>query len=229
MIDTVREHGVLRLHLNRPTRLNALTLAVARDLLVAVREADADPQTRALLLTAEGASFCAGKDRDDPATAEFVDVLQQLAAALMGTPKPVVAAVQGWVVGAGVELLLNCDLAVAARDARFMLPEVNVGLFGTGGVLGLLPRTIGLAKAKGALMLGQPISAVDAERWGLLWALADDAAAARTQADGIARQLAAASPQILGEIKRSLHHESFGNLGAILAREAAVHGRLGVP
>src|SRR6187551_598767 len=113
--------GILELRLARPERLNALTLDLTRSLLAAVRDAQRDPLVRVLLLTGEGRAFCAGKDRDDPATSDFVEALQQLAAALMDSPKPVVAAVQGWAVGAGVELLLNCDIVVAGASARFML------------------------------------------------------------------------------------------------------------
>lgn len=220
--DGPRE-GVLVLRLNRPQRLNALTLALTNELVAALLAADADPEVRVIVLQGEGRAFTAGKDRDDPATPEFVHALQQLACTLMDCPKPVVAAVQGRAVGAGVEILLNCDIVVAARDAKFMLPEVNVGLFGTGGVLALLPRAIGLARAKGALLLGQEFSAEQAERWGLVWTLADDAG---VQALAIARQLAGSDPRILAEIKQLLHREAFGGLGPILAREAQAHGRL---
>jgi enoyl-CoA hydratase/carnithine racemase len=215
--------GVLVLRLNRPQRLNALTLALTQELVAALQAADADTQVRAIVLQGEGRAFTAGKDRDDPPTPEFVHALQQLACALMDSPKPIVAAVQGWAVGAGVEILLNCDIVVAARDARFMLPEINVGLFGTGGVLALLPRAIGLARAKGALLLGQAFSAEEAERWGLIWKVAEDAPA---EAAALARQLAAADPRIVAEVKQLLHRESFGGLGPVLAREAQAHGRL---
>jgi enoyl-CoA hydratase/carnithine racemase len=219
------DDGVVELHLDRPQRLNALTLALARELLAAVREADRDDAVRVLLVTAAGRAFCAGKDRDDPASAEFVEALQQLALALMQTPKPVVAAVQGWAVGAGLELLLNCDIVVAAQNARFMLPEVSVGLLGTGGVLALLPRHVGIAKAKGALLLGQEFSAVQAEQWGLIWSVVDDGQL-RESALAVARQLAGSNAAIVGNIKSLLHREALGNLAALLEREAKAHGKL---
>jgi 2-(1,2-epoxy-1,2-dihydrophenyl)acetyl-CoA isomerase len=218
--------GVLELRLNRPQRLNALTLALAKELLAAIRAADADPAVRVIVLRGEGErGFCAGKDRDDPATSEFVEVLQGIGAALIGTAKPVVASVQGWAVGAGLEILLACDIVLARRDAQFMLPEINVGLFGTGGVLALLPRAVGLAKAKGALMLGQAISAEQAERWGLIWALVDDDAAVEV----VVQQLANADSAILREIKQSLHAETIGDFAAVLDRERQVHQRLMPP
>lgn len=218
------QEGVLELRLDRPQRLNALTLALAQQLLEAVEQAQSDSAVRVLLLTGEGRAFCAGKDRDDPATQDFVHVLQRLAAALV-KGKPVVAAAQGWAVGAGMELLLNCDLVLAARSAGFMLPEVDLGLFGTGGVVALLPRAVGLARAKGALMLGQPISAQQAEAWGLVWALADDGDL-HEEALKLARELAGKPPALLREIKRHLHEETIGDFEAVLRREAQAHRAL---
>lgn len=217
--------GVLELRLNRPARLNALTLALASDLLAAAQTGVSDPAVRVVLLTGEGRAFCAGKDRDDPPTPAFVQTLQALASVLVGCPQPVVTAVQGWVVGAGVELMLNGDLTLAARGARLALPEVQVGLFGTGGVAALLPRLVGLQKAKGLLMLGQELGAEDAERWGLVWQVVDDDALP-AQARQLAQRLAASSPALLAEVKQLLHREHLGDFAASLARETAVHQRL---
>ena len=219
------EDGVLQLRLHRPGQLNALTHALARELLAAVEQANADDAVRVLLLSGDGRAFCAGKDRDDPGTPEFVDTLQRLARALMDAPKPVVAAVQGWAVGAGLELLLNCDIVVAARNAQFKLPEVSAGLFGTGGVLALLARNVGLARAKGILLLGETFSADAAERWGLVWQVVDDAQL-QSQALAVATQLAMSDPRILAQIKALLHEENFGSLEGILEREARAHARL---
>lgn len=218
-------NGVLELRLNRPARLNALTMALTQELLAAVQGAQCDDAVRVILLSGEGRTFCAGKDRDDAAGPEFVTVLQELAKALMNCPKPVVVAVQGWAVGAGLELMLNCDIAVAARSARFMLPEINVGLFGTGGVLSLLPRHIGLAKAKGAMMLGREFSASQAEQWGLIWSVAEDDQV-QIQARALAQQLAASDQAILGSIKALLHQEVIGDVALALEREARVHQKL---
>jgi 2-(1,2-epoxy-1,2-dihydrophenyl)acetyl-CoA isomerase len=216
--------GVLTLRLARPAQLNALTLALTRELIAALHAAAQDETVRVILLAGEGRAFCAGKDKDDPATGEFVDALQELARVLMQCPKPVVAAVQGWAVGAGVEMLLTCDIVLAARSARFMLPEIKIGLFGTGGVLALLPQAAGLAKAKGLLMLGEAFSAEDAERWGIVWrAVADDAFEAQVQA--ACTRLAQSDPSVLREIKSALHREVI-DLDAVLAREAQVHHRL---
>lgn len=222
------EPGICELRLNRPAQLNALTLALTHELLDSVRQAMRDDAVRAIVLCGEGRGFCAGKDRDDPAGPEFVTALQALAQALMDGPKPVLAAVQGWAVGAGLELLLNCDIVVAERTARFMLPEVRVGLFGTGGIAALLPRHVGLAKAKGALMLGREFSAAQAEQWGLIWSLADEGDA-RAQALALARQLADSDPLILGSLKKLLHEEAVGSIPDVLQRETQVHAALASP
>jgi len=222
------EPDVLELRLHRPQQLNALNRALAHELLEALRAAHANRAVRCILLTAEGRAFCAGKDRDEPATPEFVQLLQDLARALMDRRLPVVAAVQGWAVGAGCELLLNCDLVVAERSAKFMLPEVSAGLFGTGGVLALLPRTVGLARAKGILMLGEAFTAEEAGRWGLVWAVADEGTAA-AQALHLARKLAAADPLVLQQVKAGLHHEVIGDLEGVLQREAGAHARIAAP
>ncbi|MCW5654515.1 enoyl-CoA hydratase/isomerase family protein [Hydrogenophaga sp.] len=216
--------GVLELRLNRPARLNALTAELARALLAAVRAGMGDPDVRVLLLSGEGRAFCAGKDRDDPPTADFVDTLQALAGALVEGPRPVVVAVRGWAVGAGLELMLNGDLVVAARSARFALPEVRVGLLGTGGVAALLPRLVGLQRAKGLLMLGQEIDAQEAAQWGLVWQVVDD-----DRLDGHARalatQLAQSDPALLTQVKHLVHREQLGDFTASLAREAAAHAQ----
>ncbi|MBI2769180.1 MAG: enoyl-CoA hydratase/isomerase family protein [Burkholderiales bacterium] len=225
MLDQSESGGVLQLRLNRPQRLNALTLALTRELLAAMRQAGRNDAVRAILLTGEGRAFCAGKDRDDAAGPQFVEALQQLAGALMNSPKPVVAAVQGWAVGAGLELMLNCDIVIAGEGARFMLPEVSIGLFGTGGVLALLPHTVGLARAKGALMLGEEFSARDAQQWGLIWSVVEDGKL-QDAARATALKLAAADAAVLGQVKALLHRETFGELAGVLERETAAHGRL---
>jgi enoyl-CoA hydratase/carnithine racemase len=223
-IERQRHGAVLQLRLNRPARLNALTLAMSRELLAAVQQAVADPVVRVLLLSGAGTSFCAGKDKDDPARDEFVEALQALAAALMNTGKPVVACVQGWVVGAGLELMLNADIVVAARSARFMLPEVRLGLFGTGAVTSLLPAAVGLPRAKALLMRGQPFSAEEAERWGLVAAVVDDELALPAALEQ-AVQLAASDREVLAGTKHLLHHAALGDVADALAREARVHAK----
>jgi 2-(1,2-epoxy-1,2-dihydrophenyl)acetyl-CoA isomerase len=223
-IEWHRHAAVLELRLNRPAQLNALSLAMSGSLLAAVRAALSDPAVHALLLTGAGSSFCAGKDRGEEAGPEFVAVLQALAAALMNAGKPVVAGVQGWVVGAGLELMLNADIVVAERSCRFMLPEVRLGLFGTGAVTELLPAAVGLPRAKQLLLLGQEFGADEAERWGLIASVVDHGQA-RQAALRLAEQLAGSDGRVLAGTKQLLHRATIGSLDEALEREATTHSK----
>jgi 2-(1,2-epoxy-1,2-dihydrophenyl)acetyl-CoA isomerase len=226
MIKTRRHGTVLEVSLNRPAKLNALTQAMSEQLLAAVSAALAGTDVRALLLSGAGTSFCAGKDKDEPGSAEFVAALQALTAALMGSAKPVVACVQGWVVGAGLELMLNADIVVAARSARFMLPEVRLGLLGTGAVTTLLPAAVGLPRAKALLMLGRPFGAEDAERWGLVAGVTDDEQVLATALQ-VAAELAASNGHALAATKALLHAAALGSVADALQRESAAHSTSG--
>jgi len=217
---TYSQHdGIAEITLQRPERLNALTPGMAQALLEAVRQAQADPAVRVLLLQGEGRAFCAGKDRDAPGTAAFVAALQALAEALVHGGKPSVAAVQGWAVGAGLELALDCDLVIASDDARFKLPEALLGLPGTGGVHALLPRLAGLGRAKALLWLGSEFDATQAREWGLAWDVAPRAELPEC-ACAYARQLAAIDPAALARIKALVHGAALPGFGQTLAGEA---------
>ncbi len=222
LIEAQRHGAVLELRLNRAAKLNALSLAMSEQLLGAVTAGLADAEVRVLLISGAGTSFCAGKDKDDPGSAEFVAVLQALAATLMGSAKPVVACVQGWVVGAGLELMLNADIVVAARSTRFMLPEVRLGLLGTGAITSLLPAAVGLQRAKALLMLGRPFGAEDAEHWGLVAGVTDDDQALSTALQ-VAAQLAATDAHALATTKALLHGAALGSVAEALERETQAH------
>ena len=129
-----------------------------------------------VVLRGSGRAFSAGRDVSEAPTPAILALVQDVARAIVGLSKPVVAAVHGWVVGAGVEWMLDADIVVAARSARFKLPEVGLGVFVTGGIMLTLPHYAGLARAKGLLLLGEEFSAADALQWGLVWTVVDDAA-----------------------------------------------------
>ena len=228
MIVAQIDGAVRVITLTRPDKLNALTMAMTVDLLREVRAAMAEPAVRVLLLHGAGASFCAGKDKAEPGTPVFAALLQSIAETLMEGPKPVVMAVQGWVVGAGLELMLNADISVAARTARFLLPETRIGLLGTGAVSATLPAAIGLPRAKAMLMLGRELSAEQAERWGLVSERvdADDALPA---ALAIAQELAASDPAVLAQTKTLLNRAAIGSVVDALAHETAAHEALVPP
>jgi enoyl-CoA hydratase/carnithine racemase len=154
--------GVAVVTLNRPHRLNAINTELLVDLGSALGRAIADPAVRAIVLTGAGdRAFCAGDDlrephQGDPAEARRqVDLIQAITRLIMFQGKPVVAAVNGWAVGGGLEWVMNCDLSIWSDQARAFMPEVSLGLGVTGGVTSLLPRLVGWQRAKGLFFLGE--------------------------------------------------------------------------
>ncbi|HEV8311682.1 MAG TPA: enoyl-CoA hydratase-related protein [Burkholderiaceae bacterium] len=217
--------GVLTLTLNRPQRLNAIDEPTARALLQALRAADADPQVRALLLRGAGRAFCAGRDVSEPPTPEILELVQGVSRAMVECSKPIVCAVHGWVVGAGVEWMLDTDLVVAARSARFKLPEASIGVFVTGGITSVLPRVAGLMRAKALLLLGEEFSAEQAERWGLVSRVVDDASL-DDEVRQVAGRLAALDPRVASRFKRVLNQMSLADFAHSIALESQMQTEL---
>lgn len=168
-----RINHVLVLTINRPDQRNAVDHDVSYLIGRALQDADADPEVWAIVLTGAGRAFCAGLDlkalaRGERMLPEGMEHYSLAGFARHFTSKPTIAAVNGPALGGGAELVLACDLVVAEENAAFGLPEVKRGLFaGAGGVFRLgevLPRNIALE----LLLTGEPISATDAQRWGLV-------------------------------------------------------------
>src|SRR3984893_10312877 len=170
--------------LNRPQRLNAVTEAMHVALRTAIGEAEADPSCRALLMTGAGRGFCAGQDLNDrlakpgePAPVPGGTLEQYynpLVRMLRSLPFPVVAAVNGVAAGAGANLALACDIVLAARSASFVQAFAKIGLIPDSGGTWFLPRLIGAARARALAILAEPVSAEQAEQWGLIWKAVDD-------------------------------------------------------
>jgi len=219
---SVGEDGVGLLVLDRPDRLNALSSSVASALEDGVRRLADDPAVRVLVVAGEGRAFCAGADiteldaLDGPfGFRAFVTRLTGALDTLAGCPKPSVAAVHGAALGGGCELALACDLRVVEETARIGVPEVRLGLLpgaaGTARLSHLLPAAI----AKQLLMTGEPLSAADALRLGLVNTVVPDGSA-RPAAVDLARRLAALPPLALAAAKRLV------DTGAGLPHDAAV-------
>lgn len=171
---------VALVRLNRPGSLNALTAQLVDDLAAALERTSAD-EVGAAVLSGEGRAFCAGHDLNevqDPAAVEAnrrdLERVQDVSRLIRRSPHPVIAAVHGYALGAGFEFALGCDLVIAATGTRFGFPEVEVGLSVTGGVTALLPRAIGLARAKQLVLLGGQFSEERALEWGLVNEVVDD-------------------------------------------------------
>lgn len=161
-----RSDGVTTITLNRPERLNAIDGALIRGLHDAMGEAMACDRTRAVILTGAGErAFCAGDDLKAPRLRDPDDVRRQVAQVqditrqILYGPKPVIAAVNGWAVGGGLEWVMNCDVAVWADTARAFFPEASLGLGVTGAATAILPQIIGAPRARALMLLGDRLDA----------------------------------------------------------------------
>lgn len=193
--------GVLTLTLNRPDKLNAIDNELAGRLLAALEAGGADTAVCALRLRGNGRAFCAGRDVSAAPTEKDLVLVQAVARAIVRCPKPVLAEVHGWTVGAGLEWMLDADIVVAAESTRFRLPEASIGVFVTGGLTATLPAAVGLARAKALTMLGEEFSARQALDWGMVCkVVADqdlDDASWR-----VAATLASLAPAVVAQFKR---------------------------
>ncbi|MFJ5268205.1 enoyl-CoA hydratase/isomerase family protein [Streptomyces sp. NPDC088358] len=178
LIRHATDNAVSWITLDRPEAMNALTWDQRERVITLLASASADPDVRAVVITATGRGFCAGADlRGAPAPGERIpgDVArtlrlgaQRLVAAVLDCEKPVIAAVNGTAAGLGVHLALACDLVLAAEPARFIEVFVRRGLVPDGGGAYLLPRLIGPQRAKELMFFGDALTARDAERLGLV-------------------------------------------------------------
>ncbi|PIE08371.1 MAG: enoyl-CoA hydratase [Rhodobacterales bacterium] len=167
------EDNVCLIRLNRPEAMNALSIALLREVGAALAEADRNDKVRAVVITGSDKAFAAGADVKELADRSFVDVFSAdmftpEEAAISRTRKPVIAAVAGYALGGGCELALLCDFIIAADNAKFGQPEVNLGAMpGMGGTV-RLTRLVGRAKAMDMALTGRFIGAEEAERAGLV-------------------------------------------------------------
>ncbi|MGW5116576.1 enoyl-CoA hydratase/isomerase family protein [Streptomyces noursei] len=221
--------GVAHLTLNRPDALNALTWDMRERLIAHLADAAADPDVRAVVLTATGKGFCAGADlRGAPAAGDRVagDVArmirngaQRLVTAVLDCEKPVIAAVNGTAAGIGAHLAFACDLVLAAESARFIEVFVRRGLVPDGGGAYLLPRLVGPHRAKELMFFGDAVPAAEAARLGLVNRVVPDEELAKT-ARAWAERLAAGPTRALALTKALVNASLDGDRGTSLAAEA---------
>jgi enoyl-CoA hydratase len=167
-----KKGGLVDLTLNRPERLNAANLQLAREMTQAVGEIEADDEVRVVVLHGAGRGFCAGADIKAMAEGELSGMLVQqmtaLCTQLESLSKVSIAAVHGYATGGGCEMALACDLRLAADSAHFGLPEVKLGLLPGAGGTQRLPRIIGAGRAKWVMYTGEFVDAETALQWGLV-------------------------------------------------------------
>ena len=208
------DEGVATLTLNRPKSLNSFTSEMHAEIRTVMQQVIDDAEIRCLVITGAGRGFCAGQDLGDrgvstdggaPNLGESVkNNYNPLIRSIMSLPKPVICAVNGVAAGAGSSIALACDIVLAARSASFIQVFCKIGLVPDSGGTFNLPRSVGLARAKGLAMLGDRLSAETAEKWGLIWKCVDDDQL-QQEARTMARHLATQPTRALGRIKELLN------------------------
>lgn len=189
--------GVLSIALNNPERRNALATPVLTLIADALDAARNDDAVRCVVIAGSPKVFAAGADISELAQKDTAGALADprpaVWARIRAFPKPIVAAVEGWCLGAGNELLMCCDLAVAGAGAKFGQPETNLGIIPGAGGTATLPRLVGRMNAMQMVLLGQPIDAPTAQRLGLILEVVEHGAA-EARALELATAIAARAP-----------------------------------
>ena len=229
LVLSARQGAVLTLTLNRPETLNALNRQTTQALTAALEAAGRDPEVGALILTGAGRAFCAGADLKDVAAraqAGESDLGEDLRAnyapmirAIRACPAPVIAALNGTAAGAGLSLALACDLRIAAAGAQLIVVFVRVGLVPDAGSLFFLTRMLGLSKATELAMTGDPLTAEEGKKLGVISAVVPaeqlmPAAVAR------ANELAAGPRRTYALIKRGIERALGRDLEQVMELES---------
>ena len=206
--------GFMVLQLNRPKQLNAFNTELHQALYQALQQTGDDENCRAIIITGAGRGFCAGQDlgERDPQKrdnkADLGETLEKfynpLVSLIRNMPKPIICAVNGVAAGAGANIAFACDFTIAAQSAKFIESFCKLGLVPDAGGSHSLTHRIGEARTKAMTMLGEPIDAVTAVNWGLIYQVASDDALMDT-ALALAEKLAKAPTYGLGLTKLAIH------------------------
>ncbi len=230
-ISTRRTEGVLHVRIERPKRRNALTTLEFRALANVMEQAGDAEGVRVVLLTGEGDHFCAGADLDAsnraeakrPRTGHMIRGLARGAhraiRAMHESPIPIVASVRGYATGFGCNLALGADFVVAHESARFVEPFVDRGLTPDSGASWILPRLVGLARARRMLMLGEAVTGTQGAEWGLVHEVAAEAEF-EACVESLVERLASAATISVGLSKSLIHRASETGLAEALENEA---------
>ena len=221
------DQRVLRLTMNRPEARNALSVALMSALLDALGRAAKEPQARVVVIAGAGPAFCAGHDlrelRNDRRRETYESVFAQcseLMLAIVRLPKPVIAEVHGVATAAGCQLVATCDLAVAAEDARFATPGVNIGLFCSTPMVALT-RAVGRKAAMEMLLTGKLVDAATAQAIGLVNRVVPRDGL-RDAVDGLAREIAGKSALTVAIGKEAFYRQAELDLAAAYRYAAEV-------
>jgi enoyl-CoA hydratase len=221
------EDGIAVITINRPDQRNAVNRAVSYGVCAAVDELDARDDLRVGILTGAGGTFCAGMDLKAFLRGEVTRVEGRGILGIAMTPprKPLIAAVEGYALAGGFEAVLACDLLVAARDAKFGLPEAKRGLAAAAGGLLRLPRLLPPRIALELALTGEMVTAERLDRYGLVNALVEPGEAL-AEAKRLARRIIANAPMSVAASKRVMMEQQDWTLEEMFARQAEITGHL---
>jgi 2-(1,2-epoxy-1,2-dihydrophenyl)acetyl-CoA isomerase len=230
VVRTSVENGVAWIRLNRPESMNAVNAALRLALADAVRDAERNADARVVVVTGTGRAFCSGADvREFAAREGSVDTIRQeyerMLIGLRTMPKPTIAALNGVAAGIGASIAMACDLRYATPEAALVEAFVKIGLTADGGASWFLPRFLGSARALELIYTGDPLSAADAERFGLYNHVvpADQLEATVRE---LAERLAAGPTMALAAAKRSVNHSMGASFEEALDFEFLLQGVL---
>lgn len=223
--------NIATITLNRPDVMNGLNAQMRADITHAVRRSS--DEARVLVLTGAGRGFCSGQDLGDGASAADLDLervlkeeYEPMLKAIYDCPIPTISAVNGAAAGAGANLALAADVVIAAKSAFFMQAFARIGLIPDAGGTYWLPRQMGFAKAMGAALFADRISAQQADDWGMIWeSVADDDFAAKVRER--AAHLANGPTKSYALIKQALRGSLDNSLDEQLDTEATLQGQAG--
>jgi 2-(1,2-epoxy-1,2-dihydrophenyl)acetyl-CoA isomerase len=226
--------------LNRPAQLNSFTRAMHEELRAAFDRIEGDKAIRAMVLTGAGRGFCAGADLAEfdftpgPGLVERADpgpIIEQAfnptVRRLQSLRVPTIAAINGTAAGAGVSIAMGCDMALAASNASFTLAFSKIGLVPDAGGTWFLIKKLGLARAMGAAMLSDKISANEAKEWGMVWDVAPEGQDCVDAALKLAQRLASMPTRALVETRRLLRAAASNDLDRQLDLERDTQSALG--
>lgn len=227
------DSGIARITFNRPDKLNSFTAAMHAEVADAL-DRTASGKARVLVLTGNGRGFCAGQDLSERSgQAGAVDLYETvdkyyapLVRRLRSLPMPVVVGVNGVAAGAGANIALAGDIVIAARSASFIQAFCRLGLIPDTGGTYVLPRLVGRARAMGLSLLGDKLSAEQAEQWGLIWQCVDDDALSARLAE-LATYFSTAPTKGLAYTKHALNESLTNTLDQQLDLERDMMGELG--
>jgi len=190
LVERFGDHGLL-VRLNRPEKRNALATDLLGRVADALDEAAGDAAIRVVVLTGTDKIFAAGADikelHERDTGGALSDPRPAIWARIRGFSKPLIAAVEGWSLGAGNELVMCCDLVVAGQGAKFGQPETNLGIIPGAGGTAILPRLVGRSRAMRMVLLGDPLTAAEARDAGLVAEVTEDGQALTTALELAAR------------------------------------------